>query len=413
MKKKILIIGNGAKEYALAKKLSEKHEIYVTPATDTLKEFVTTLDIREDSVTELLDYVMENGIDMTIPVSHTALKSDIVSIFNKNNQKIFAPDISSSRIVFDKVLAKKVLYKLRIPTPKFGIFEKQNMVLEYIKNQKLPFVLKSNANNSAAIFTSTQSAKTAVEASFIEKDKQIIVEDYIYGSPFSFYALTDGYKAISIGSSITYKYSLDGDGGQLTDGMGACSPNYKLSLEQDCFILNNIIYPALDYLEIDGNPYLGIIGVNGVLAQDGKIWILGWHSFMQDCDAMAVLENIDEDLFELFDACIIGSFSDEFDNIKLKDKFSSTLVLRCTNKNSEENVISGLESLDENTKVVFYPTVEKNKYLEYEAKNGNVLSLTTSAPTLSKAVDKMYNEVSELNFNSLYYRKDICKLNIS
>lgn len=413
MKKKILIIGNGAKEYALAKTLSEKNEIYVTPASDTLKEFAETLDIREDSITEILEFVMENGIDMTIPISEKALKSDIVKVFNQNRQKIFAPETGSSKIVFDKALAKKILYKLRIPTPKFGIFEKQNMVLEYIKNQKIPFLLKTNATNSAAIFTSTSVAKAAVEASFIEKDKQIIVEDYIYGTPFSFYTLTDGYKALPIGSSITYKHSLEGDGGQLTGGMGACSPNYKLSLENEYFIMDNIIYPTLDYLEIEGKPYLGVLGINGILSQDGKIWVLGWHSFMQDCDAMAILSNIDEDLYELFDACIIGSFSDEFESIRLKEQFSSTLVLTCKNKNNTENAIKGLELLDENTKVVFYPNVTKNKYLEYEANTGSVLSITTCAPTLAKTVKKMYEEADEITFESLDYRKDICKLNIS
>ena len=84
MKKKILIIGNGAKEYALAKKLAEKHEIFITPASDTLKEFAQCLDIREDSVKELLEFVVENGIDLTIPISSAALKSDIVSLFNEN-----------------------------------------------------------------------------------------------------------------------------------------------------------------------------------------------------------------------------------------------------------------------------------------------------------------------------------------
>ena len=90
MKKKILIIGNSAKEYALAKKLSLKHEVYVTPSSDMIKEFATCIDIREDKSSDLLEFVMENGIDLTIPVSTMALKSDIVELFNKNNQAIFA-----------------------------------------------------------------------------------------------------------------------------------------------------------------------------------------------------------------------------------------------------------------------------------------------------------------------------------
>lgn len=409
MQKKILIIGNGAKEYALAKKLSEKHEIYITPASDTLKEFAKTLDIREDDVSELLEFVMENGIDMTIPVSATALKSNIVEVFNNNNQKVFAPDINASKLVLDKALAKKVLYKLRIPTPKFGIFEKQNMVIDYIKNQKIPFVMKTDDQNSAAVFTSAYNAKTLVDATFIDKNSRIIIEDYIYGTPFSFYTITDGYKALPIGSSITYKHALEGGGGQLTSGMGACSPNYKLTLEHEYFLMDNVIYPTLDYLEIEGNPYLGILGVNGILTQEGKIFVLGWHSFMQDCDAPAVLEVLDEDLYELFDSCVVGSFSDESRMIKSGERFASTIVLNCKNKQNNENVIKGLDNIDDETKLVFYPDVTKNKYLEFEAHTGSVLSVTACASTASSAVKKAYEDAENIEFESIYYRKDICK----
>ena len=164
MQKKILIIGNGAKEYALAKKLSEKHDVFITPASDTLKEFAHCLDIREDNVSELLEFVVENGIDLTVPISAKALASDIVSTFNNNNQQVFAPCKEAVNLIFDKAYAKKVLYKLRIPTPKFGIFEKQNMVLDYIKNLKNPFVLKTNDSKSAAVFTSYQTAKKLLTA---------------------------------------------------------------------------------------------------------------------------------------------------------------------------------------------------------------------------------------------------------
>ena len=411
MRKKILIIGNGAKEYALAKKLSEKHDISVTPAGEMLKEFAQCLDIREDNTSELLEFVMENGIDLTIPLSAKALASDVVSIFNNNNQQIFAPCKEAANLIFDKAYAKKVLYKLRIPTPKFGIFEKQNMVLDYIKNLKAPFVLKTNDSNSAAVFTSYQTAKKLLDVSFIEKNKRIIIEDYVYGTPFSFYTITDGYKVLPIGSSITYKHALEGDGGQLTSGMGACAPNYKLSLENIYYLMDNVIYPTLDYLEIGGTPYLGVLGVNGILTDDGKISILGWHSFMQDCDAAAVLEVLDEDLYELIEACIIGSFSDEKDGINLFNKYAASLVINCKNRENTQNAILGLDTLDSDTIVSYYPQVNKNRYLELEAVYGSLLVLTTSSSTVNGAVKKMYEEAQELDFKGLHYRKDICKFN--
>ena len=122
MSKKILIIGNSAKGYALAKKLSETYEVYVAPQSDTIKEFATCLDIRENSTTELLDFVMENGIDLTILASDIAIKSNIAEVFTQNNQAIFGPTQNAAKLINDKAFMKKVLYKLRIPTPKFGIF---------------------------------------------------------------------------------------------------------------------------------------------------------------------------------------------------------------------------------------------------------------------------------------------------
>ena len=409
MKKKILIIGNGAKEYALAKKMSEQHEIFITPGTVTLAEFAQCIDIREDNASELLELVMENGIDLTIPISTAALKSDLVELLVQNNQPVFAPCKDAAKIVYDKCLAKKVLYKLRIPTPKFGIFEKQSMVLDYIKNLKVPFVLKTDDNNSAAVFTSYQAAKYAVEAGSVEKSKRIIIEDYIYGTPFSFYTLTDGYKALPIGSSVTYKHSLEGDGGQLTGGMGACAPNYKLSQEHEYFLMNNVIYPTLDYLEIEGSTYLGVLGVNGILTEDGKIFVLGWQNFLQDCDAASILENLDENLYSLLYSCIIGSFSDEVEQISIKNQSAVSVVLSCANKDNKENIIYGLDKLDDDITATFYPNVRKNKYLEFEAGYGSVVILTSTASTVSRAVSNVYEAVGEISFSGKKYRNDICK----
>ncbi|MCM1073855.1 MAG: hypothetical protein NC334_08620, partial [Bacteroides sp.] len=155
MSKKILIIGNTARVYSLAKKFAVNNEVFVAPGSPMIGEFATNVDLRDAS--EILEFVMENGIDLTIPVVRL---EGIVELFNNNNQKIFAPSEAASKLITDKVLMKKVLYKLRIPTPKFGIFEKPNMVMDYIKNLKNPFVIKTNEPSSAVVLTSQKEAKT-------------------------------------------------------------------------------------------------------------------------------------------------------------------------------------------------------------------------------------------------------------
>ena len=409
MKKKVLIVGNSASAYALAKKMSKEHDVYMAPKNELVTDFATSIDIREDSINELLDFVMENDINMTIPVSETTLKSNIVSIFSNNNQQIFAPAQKAAEQVINKAYAKKMLYRLHIPTPKFGIFEKENVALDYIKNQSVPYIFKTNDPNSAVVLTSEQMGKMFVSAAFKEKNAKVIIEDYVYGTSFSFYAITDGYKALPIGSSLNYRFSLEGEGGQITGGMGACTPNYKLSLDNEYFIMDNVIYPVIEQMCASGNPYLGILGVNGVISSDGKISVLGLEAFLQDSNSDAVLNNIDEDIYELFESCIIGSFSDEKEYIRLKEQYSVALTLSCRNNENKENVIQGMDKLDEETLVSLYPAVTKNKYLEYEASNGANIVITSTSPTITSASRKVYEEAECINFKGLYYRKDICK----
>lgn len=409
MTKKILIIGNSVKEYALARKLAKNNEVFVAPGSAMMKDFATLVDIREDSASELLDFVLENGIDITIPVAKKALKTNIVEIFLKNNQQIFAPSLNSAQIIFDKAYSKKMLYKLKVPTPKFGIFEKQNMAMDYIKNQKTPFVLKTNEDSSAVIITSQKTAKTIIDSIFIQDNQKVIIEDYVWGTPFSFYVITDGYKALPIGSSILYKHSLAGDGGQLTSGMGACIPNYKISIDNEYFIMDNIVYPLIEHFENNNNPYMGIIAVNGILTEEGCIQVLGFDTFFNDTDCSALLEIIDTDILELMQACIIGSFSDEIEFIPQKELTATSLVLTCKNKENIENIISGLDLLDEDILVDFYPSVVKNRYLELEANSGQVLLMTAFGRTVSTSSQKVYDEAEIIDFRGKYHRKDICK----
>ncbi len=409
MKKKILIIGNGANAYALAKRLSYDNDVYVAPGSDTIKEFATCLDIREDSVNELLDFVLENDIDLTIPISQKALSVDICKKFADNKQNIFGPTYNACEVLSNKTLAKKMLYKLRIPTPKFGIFEKSNVAIDYLKNQTIPFVIKNNDSNSAAVITSILSAKKIIESAFQGKNKRIIIEDYVYGTPFSFYSITDGYKALPIGSSIIYKHSLSGEGGQLTSGMGACVPNYKLSLKDEYYIMDNIIYPTIEYLEKNGTPYLGILGVNGIYTQEGKIQILGWQTFTQDSDTDGILNLLDEDLISLMQSCIIGSFSDEVNEINLRSGYSVSLVLHSNKNDNKENVIKGICNDSDRILTAFYPNVKKNRYFEYEAQKGPNIVLTSYASCISKASEYVYRDAKDIEFDGMFYRNDICK----
>lgn len=410
MNKKILIIGNSAAAYALAYNLSKSNNIFILPGNDTTTEFATNVDIREDSTYEILDFVMENDIELTIPISLKALNTNICEIFNRNNLKIFAPSSNISNVLFNKANLKKLLYKLKIPTPKFGIFEKQNMAQDYIKNFNSPFVFKTNEPSSATLVTTPKLGKKLLNTYFTKQGQKIIIENYINGTNFTMYFITDGFKTIQIGSSLVYKHSLNGNGGQLTSGMGACTPNYKITLNQEEFITNNIVYPLLNHFETNLEPYIGIIGIQGIITPENEIQVISVEPFMQNTDCAAILEILDTDLINLMKSCIIGSFSDDIINIPTKNIAGTSVTIFNSNKENSNNIITGLNNIDEDILLSFNPKVRKNKYLEFEAEQGEVVIITGFGRTTSTATKKVYENIRNLSFEGLRYRTDICAL---
>lgn len=406
--KKVLIVGKSATEYTLAKKLSELDEVsevFVAPGNEAMTEFCNVVDIRENNVTELLEFVLENAIDLTIASSELAIKYDITSVFQQNNQMIFAPTQDSAHICLNKSYSKKFMYKNSIPCPKFGIFDKPQLAIEYVQKSNMPVVIKTDEHQEKGVLicSSFPMAKKFIDEIFDRNEKKVIIEDYIFGHEFSFYVITDGYHAIPLGSVATYKNELEGNGGFLTSGMGAFTPDYKISKQAENKILQQIIYPTLETLAHHQSPYVGILGVDLILTSDDQLFALEFNPFLKSPDSEAVLALINENLYNLFQACVVGSFADDYENIDIADNYAISCVIGATTK---EKIISGLDDLDDDTLIAHINT-HKNQYLEYETTGGKTLVVTRTARVLSKAIEDLYEEVSIINFDGIKYRKDI------
>src|SRR5574344_1984075 len=144
--KNILILGSCAKEYALAKRFSADDNVknvFVAPGNAAMSEFCTCVDIREDDSISLLDFVFENAVDLTVAASEKSIKSDVVSLFQQNRLMIFGPTSASAEICTAKSVGKKFIYKLRLPSAKFGVFDKQNLALDYASKSSMPIVVKT------------------------------------------------------------------------------------------------------------------------------------------------------------------------------------------------------------------------------------------------------------------------------
>lgn len=406
-KKKVLIVGNSAKEYALVKKFKNYDcDIFVLSGNSAISELAECVDIREENVQEILEYVLENAIDLTIVTSEVAIKNNIAELFQANNQLIFCPTAQSAQFTLSRSAGKRFLYKLRIPTPRFGIFDKLPLAIDYLKNAPMPQVIRADENSNSAdrlVCTTFATSKTFVEDLFNKDENKVVLEDYVYGHEFTIYVVTDGYSALHLATVANYKFAEDGDGGILTSGVGAYTPDYKISSDIENSVMQNVVERVLASLQRKETPYLGVLGIDCVLTSDGSFVTLDFKPFLSDHDAEAVLNLVDENLLTLFEACAVGSFADDYEKIDVSDNSSVSCVISSRKKGE---IIKGLELVESD--ITHFATT-KNKYFEYETVEGKTLVLTKTAKTLSRARKHLYEDVELISFSGKKCRNDICE----
>ena len=403
-KKNILVIGKGAVASAFAKKVAKEDEVgtvYVAPGNGVESDFYTNIDIREDDLTGLLKFALENDIYLTIPVTIEALKSDLVSFFMDNDQNIFGPTKGACNIALNKAIGKKFLYKIHAQTSKFGTFDKQNVAQDWLKTATFPVTIKSSEKSSQGdrlVSPTISLAEQFLDNLFSRGETGVLIEEYTYGHNFTVYFMTDGYSAIPFATVGNYKFMEDGDGGLLTEGVGCYTPDYKVS-QVIISRVENVVRNTLVALDKKGEPYVGILGVDCTLTGEDKFFVNEFKSFMQDFDVAAVLNSVEENLIDVFIACIQGLFADEYEQIKSNDLHSISAVVYARQGGK---LINGLELIDNSENLDF---IQYNKNLTVQGAN---FVLTCCASTLSRAKNKLYDDLSEISFDGIKYRKDIC-----
>ena len=298
------------------------------------------------------------------------------------------------------------MYKLKFPSPRFAIFDKPQFAVDYLKNASMPQVIRADEyfeHGDRLVCTSFSTAKTFVEDLFCKDVKKVVLEDFVYGHECTVYVVTDGYSALHLATVANYKFLEEGDGGILTSGIGAFTPDYKISSQIQDYFMTDIINNILLALQKKGTPYLGILGADCVLQDDGNFVVLDFKPFLADHDSEAILNLVDENLYDLFEACAIGAFADDYTCLNVSDNASVSCVM---SSRSEGKVIKGLELVDSD---ITYFALKKNKYLEYETILGRNLVLTRTAKTLSRARKFLYEDAELIDFEGKKYRSDICR----
>ncbi|MGM0419994.1 MAG: phosphoribosylamine--glycine ligase [Bacillota bacterium] len=415
---KVLIVGAGGREHALAWKLYESEDvtkIYVAPGSDAIAEQAEIVSIEAGDIKAMADFAEKEEIDLTVVGPEEPLVAGIVNEFKSRGLKIFGPEREAAMLEGSKVFAKKLLNKYDIPTAEYEVFTEPSTALSYLKDASYPLVIKAEGlagGRGSVIATGEPEAFDAVERImedrvFGDAGERIVIENFLEGQEISIFALTDGKTLLPLATAVDYKAVFDGDQGPNTAGMGSYSPAHWLSQELEAEIYEDIMYPTLSALQQEGISFQGVLYAGLIITNSGPR-VLEFNARFGDPETQAILPRLDEDLYELMLEVVEGRLQKR--ELNLSEQTAVTLVLASGGYPLTYETGYPIYGLDEakhyDELIIFHAGTEKVGE-HYVTAGGRVLNLTVLADGLMDAANIAYELVEEVHFEDMHYRSDI------
>ena len=413
---KIAILGSGGREHAIAIKIckSKKLEkLYCIPGNAGTNSIAQNVDIKLNDFSEIYNFLKQKKIDLVIVGPEKPLVDGIVDYLEKKNIKVFGPNQKVSQLEGSKIFTKKICEKYNIPTAKFGIFENKEDTFDFLKNRKMPLVIKADglaAGKGVYICKDMESSKNAVSEIFngkFGKADQILVEEFLEGDEMSYFIISDGNKYKSFSTAQDHKRVGEGDTGKNTGGMGAYSPSSLIDDNLEKKIINKIIQPTLDAIKDMGQQYKGFLYA-GLMIKNNEPYLIEYNVRMGDPECQTILPLLKTDLLDLILSCCNKNL--EKQNIEWHEKKSLCIVL-CSKgypENYKNNIeITDLDSLDSSETSLIYHAGTKILDEVVYAVGGRVLNFVSISDDYLISRNKIINQIKKLNWKNGFYRSDI------
>jgi len=413
---KVLIVGSGGREHALAWKLNKSKQIkkiYVAPGNPGMAQIGTCVNILASDISGLARFAEEKKIDLTVVGPEAPLVLGVADEFAKRGLKIFGPNKNASRIEADKSFARDFLHRFGIPSPKFQIYDTAAEALKYTKTINIfPVVVKASglASGKGVFVVNSKSEyekvvnEILVERRLGEAGKRIVVEEFLTGQETSILVLTDGITITYLPSSQDHKRLYDRNRGPNTGGMGAYAP-YPTNRRVTNIIEQVIIQPTILALKDQAIDYKGVLYAGIIITSLGPK-VLEFNCRFGDPEAQAILPIIEGDLLDPLLAVVEGHLAET--QIKVKNLWSICVVLASAGYPFDYRIgeeIQFKSALDSKTLVFHAGTKTEDSKLV--TASGRVLNVVATHENLKIAKQKVYEEIKKINFKGMYYRKDI------
>ncbi|MDR1084827.1 MAG: phosphoribosylamine--glycine ligase [Deltaproteobacteria bacterium] len=414
---KILLIGSGGREHALAWHLKKNPQVKLisAPGSPALAALGETVQIAPDNISALTILARQRKPDLTVIGPEVPLVLGLTDLLRSEGFLVFGPSGRAAQIEGSKVFAKDFMVRHNLPTASYAVFYDFEEAKQYLEAASYPLVLKADglAQGKGVIICGKLEAalKAICTLSGLGAGKRMLVEEYLAGEESSFFVITDGKTVLPLPSAQDHKTIYDNDCGPNTGGMGAYCPAPLISPHLKNTIMETIIKPAVTGLATEGTPFSGLLYAGLMVTLNGPK-LLEFNARFGDPETQALMPLLKSDLAEVFLATAEGRLED----IKLEwsDQSAATVVMSAEGYPGayrKGDLITGIDKARERPNVeVFEAGVEyrqEGRSLNRYTNGGRVLAVTGLGDNLQKAVDTAYEAVSDIKWAGAHYRRDI------
>lgn len=415
---KVLVVGNGGREHAIAWKLAQSpkiEKIYMAPTNIGAMDICEGINLKVDDIEGLLDFAKKEAIDFTVVGPELPLNLGIADTFIEAGLKIFAPNKKAAYLEGSKAYAKDFMKKYDIPTAAYETYIDTISALEGLKNFQAPLVIKADglaAGKGVIIAMTMEEAETAIKEmmgdhKFGSAGDKIVIEEFLVGKEASILAFVDGVTAVPMVSAQDYKRALDGDHGLNTGGMGAVSPAFYYTEEAAENTEKEIIQKTLTALQKEGIDYKGVLYFGLMITASG-VKVIEFNTRFGDPETETVLMRLDSDLLEI----MLAVAEERLGNLQIQWKKDCGVCVVMASGGYPEAFIKGYEikglPVNREDLTVFHSGTRAEGD-SIVTNGGRVLVVSALGETVEEAREKAYETVKKISFEQVYYRSDIAK----
>ena len=406
---KILVIGKGGREHALAyachkSKLCD--ELYMVPGNPGMAKIGTCVDVSDSDIEGLVSFAKEKQIDLSIVGPEATLSLGVVDAFQKAGLKIFGPTKAAAQVESSKDFAKNIMAKYGISTAAYQTFDDLEKATAYVKEKGAPIVIKEDGLKAGKGLTVAQElpeALEALEAAFCQEGNKVVIEECLVGFEFSLICLVHNEQVIPLEIAQDHKPVFDGDKGPNTGGMGSYSPVKKITPEIVENAMETIMKPMARAMVQEDVSFTGFLYGGLMLTQDG-VKVIEFNARFGDPEAEVVLPRLESDFVQ----AILDVMENKPVHLTWSSKVSHGVVLASTNYPASSTKGAVIQNTDNLDALVFHMGTKMEKD-QLVTDGGRVLMVVTLEDTLEEAYAHTYKEVEKIECTDLFYRHDIGK----